>query len=183
MRRNPGSETSARNGQDRARHHQRRTDAELLDEDRAEDRADGCRQRDTDLEHAEDAAEQMLVHRALEQREARDVEQRVPDADEAEAHESPAGPRPGSDERDRRTPEYERDAEDAGQPAPSDEADGRQPAGQRSGAERGIQPPDSGLAHAEKLDRRDDEQYVQQSADHRLCVEEQHDQSGVRARV
>ena len=39
--------------------------------------------------------------------------------------------------------------------------------------------PKPALAHAEQLDRGDDEEHVEQSAHHRLRVEEQHDQAGV----
>ena len=179
IRRQSGKRQRGEEGQDRAGHDERRPDAQLLDEDRAEQRAECHGHRDSDLEDTEYASEHVLVHRPLQQREARDVEQRVADADDAETDEGPPGPRPGSDERDRRAPEHERDAEDAGQLATSDEADGSQPAGERTGAERGVQPAEAGLAHAEELDRRDDKEHVQQPAHHRLRVEEQHDQARV----
>ena len=57
--------------------------------------------------------------------------------------------------------------------------DGSQPADERPGAERGVQPAEARITHAEQLDRGDDEEHVEQSAHHRLRVEEQHDQTGV----
>ena len=56
-----------------------------------------------------------------------------------------------------------------GQLATGDEPDGRQPAGERAGAERGIPSPrQTGLAHAEQLDGRYDEQDVEQATHQRL---------------
>ena len=151
----------------------------MLDEDRAEQRAERHGHGDPDLEDAEHPPEHVLVHRSLKQREARHVEQRVTDADDAETYERPSGPRPGSDKSYRSAPEHECHAEDAGQLAASDEPDGGEPAGERAGAERRVQPAEARLTHAEQLDRSDDEEHIEQPAHHRLRVEEQHDQAGV----
>ena len=159
-------------GEDAAGDDERRAGSELVDEQRAEDRADADGGDDEDLEDAEHAGEDGVVDPALDHREARDVEDGVPGADHGQAEERPEDVRPGGDERDRRAPEDESAGERARQPSPADEPQADEAARQRAGAEGGVEEADARVARVEQLEGCDDEEDVEHAPDERLGREQ-----------
>src|ERR671935_1922019 len=118
----PREEGEAR--EDAACRNERRPDAQLVYRDRAQTGARCDAGGAEDLEGAEDAAEDVVVDGALEQREPAHVEERVAQADHGERGEGDRRVRSYADQGDGRAPEDEREREHAGEPSAIDQSDG-----------------------------------------------------------
>ena len=120
--------------------------------------------------------EHVVVDPALDQREARDIEDRVPRADDRQARERPQLVRPRRDERERHTPHDEAAGERPRQLSQPDEPDPGEAADEAAGAESRVEEADARVA-GPAIERGDDEQHVEDPANECLTPE-QDDQTG-----
>ncbi len=151
---------------------QRTPRAEPVEQQRCHQRTEPDREQEEALEHTEDAREHVLWSRALHQGHSRDVDERVPDADEGEQDEDGRLVRPHRDERDRDSPDEDPDPEVRCEATPPDQRRRGQRADQASDADRRVEETDSRLPCVEQLERDDHDQDVQHPVDERLRTEE-----------
>ena len=131
----------------------------------AADAADGDADRE---QHPEDPAEASVRSEPLDEREARDVEKRVPDSDREQGDDHDRGCRMHADEDDRQAPEAERQGERASEAAPPREHNGTEPADDATDAEHRGQPPDSAAPETEKVEGDRDQQHHEEPANEEL---------------
>ena len=127
------------------------------------------------LEHAEDAREHVGRRRPLQDRPARDVEQRTRGSGHGEQEERAADGRPHGEHDERRAPDEHAEHERRQQPAAPDERDRHCDPGHAAGAEGGVQVARARAAEVEHRDREHDVEHVQR-ADRDVLPAEQADE-------
>ena len=136
--------------QQRAREDERPADADGVDHQRGEDRAEPDGPDEDALDHAENARQHLVGHGALQERQGGDVDDRVPDADDREQDQRDRRLREDADQRDRESPEDQAEPEVGGQSLPADESERRDRAEQAADPDRRVQearlPPARGRA-------------------------------------
>ena len=171
----PGRQHQQR--QQRARGDQCATRAEPVQEQRRSERAEPHGEEEQALHHAEDACDHLLRRGTLQQGHARDVDDRVADADDREQHEREHLVRPDRDERNRNAPDEDAEAEVRSEPTPADEGRRSDSAEQAADADGGIEEADARVPGVEELQRDHHDQDVQHPVDERLRGEQPHEQT------
>lgn len=131
------------------------------------------------LEDGEDAAQNGIRDAALDERVAGDVEDRVAEADEPEAHRCEPGLRPHGDQGDRSAPKDQPELEGARQPVAVDEKHGPDRPDHSARAERGVQVADARVADEHELDRDDHDDHVEEASDQGLARKQAYEQTRV----
>ena len=127
------------------------------------------------LQDAEDPRQHLVGGHPGQQGERRDVDQGVPDADDAGCQQGDQPVRQEAHDGERGSPQDDREAEPSGhRPAPHEPGAG-EAAEERSDPDRAGQHPDVGLRAAEQVDRDDDDEDREGPSDRRLQDHEPHD--------
>ena len=146
-----------------------------LDQRGSRERAGPDRDDEGGLHHPHHPREQVIRDHALEQCEARDVDQRVPHANRREGEQGHRRLRHEPDGEQRRAPEEQPGGEAARQPALADERHGCRRARDAAEAEGGVQEADPLGAPVEQLEGDHHHEHAERSGDERLRGEEAHD--------
>ena len=144
----------------------------VRDERRGDQRAEREPAHDHALEHAEDARGDRGRRRPLQQRHRRDVDERVPHADDAERDHGGEGHRDGADHHERRAPEDDPEREVAGEPSAPDERERDAGADDRADAARRLEQADARVADVEQVERGHDHEHAEGAGHEALCAVE-----------
>ena len=170
---------SGQDGKQRAHDDQRRADADHVEQKRHDQGADGEPEHEDALERAEDAAEHLVRHGALQQRDARYVHERVPDPEDADEDDRAEDGRPDADQSEPGADQDEPQPEVRGEPPPADQGERDGDADDAADADRGVEEAEARVADVEQVERRDDDQHAQRAGDDRLAEVEEDDDAGV----
>ena len=166
------SEQHHEHGQEEPGDDQRVLEPEEIAQHRREQAPDAERGEQEELKHAEHPSEHLVRYRALHERVAGNVNQRVAGAHHREQHERYTDRRPQPEHGERQPPEQQAEEKAGAEPPRTCQAQRADGTHQRSHAEGGVEVPDPRVAHVEQLDRHDDEKDEHQARDERLCSEQ-----------
>ena len=157
--------------QERAGGDERPADADRVDQNRRQHRAEPDRADEDHLEHAEDATDHVRRRGPLEQRQPGDVDERVAEAEHAERDERNPGLRPDADRSQGRAPEQDPDPEVRGETLAADQRERRQRADDPADPGSRVQEADAGVSPLQQVERGDDDEHAERTGDHGLGAE------------
>ncbi|CAA9482369.1 MAG: hypothetical protein AVDCRST_MAG13-1244 [uncultured Solirubrobacteraceae bacterium] len=172
--RRPGEDDRERCEQ--ADRHERRAQAEPVDDERRRQTAGRDPEREDGLEAGEHPREDRLVGEAAEQREAGDVDEGVAHADDAEEHERRGLLGDGADEDQRRAEQRHAEPEPRREPPAADQPEREQRAEHPARPDRRGEHADARVARSEQVDGHGHRQHAEAAAGERLHEAEPGDQ-------
>ena len=163
--------------QQRAHHQQRRAGTGQVDQQRRQHRTKADRGGEYALQHAEHAAQHLVRHHPLEQRQPGHIDERVADADHHQHRHRHGRVHPQADQRDRQPPGDQPDREVRCQLAAAHQGEGDQAADHPAHADRSVQRADAAVSEREQVDRHHDDHHRERAGHDRLGSEQPDDQA------
>ena len=147
---------------------QRPANADDVDQHGGEHGPEADRRDEDRLEHAEDPADHVRRRGALEEREARDVDERVPEAEHGEGDERDPQVRPDARSRRVGRPRSTTEPEVGGEALAADQRESGQRAEHAADARRRVQQADGGVGAMQELEGGDHDQDAERPRQERL---------------
>ena len=159
-------------GKQRADDDERRVEPQRVDEEGCDHRADSDRDQPEHRDDTEHPGEDVVCDGPLNERERRDVDERVPDAEKREQDEREHERLPDPEHDQRRAPEDDPDHECRTETLRTGEREREHSADDRPDSGGGVQVTDACVSEIERVDRDDDEKDLSRTRDERLSREE-----------
>ena len=157
---------------EQARHDQRCFDAQPRDRGWSDSGTDAHGCHPEHLDHAEDASHNVVGDGALNEGQAGDVDERVPDSHDRERDDGDGDVLPQADGDERNPRDDESDEERRAESPRSGERQRADRSDEGADADRGVEIADARVAEVEQLERSHDDEHLERSEHRRLCGEE-----------